>query len=92
VTSGVTYALKVGGTDALLAGSDTVAGRLFLTGEEFLHRCHTRVDKKERFVVMRNEGIGRQTEMTFRFKESKILLTNVVKGCPLHDYIYPFDK
>jgi hypothetical protein len=30
--------------------------------------------------------------MTFRFKESKILLTNVVKGCPLHDCIYPFEK
>jgi hypothetical protein len=92
VTRGVTNALKVGGTNALLAGSYTVAGRLFLTGEELLHRCHTRVDKKERFVVMRNEGIGRQTEVTFGLKESKILLTNVVKGCPLHDCIYPFEK
>ena len=41
VTSGVTYALKVGGTDTFLTGSNSVAGRNFLTGEEFLHRSHT---------------------------------------------------
>ena len=41
---------------------------------------------------MRNEGIGRQTEVTLGFKESKVFLANVVKGCPLHDCIYPFEK
>jgi hypothetical protein len=87
VASGVTYALKVRGTDALLTGGDTVAGRLFLTGEELLHRCHTRVDQKKRFVVVGDKGIGRQTEMTLRLKESEVLLTNVIKRCPLHDCI-----
>jgi hypothetical protein len=41
VTRGVTYALKVGGTDTFLTGSNSVAGRNFLTGEELLHRSHT---------------------------------------------------
>ena len=79
VTRGVTYALKVGGTDALLTGGNAVAGRNLLAGEELLHRRHTRVDEQKRLVVMRNEGIGRQTEVTLGFKESQVLLTNVVK-------------
>jgi hypothetical protein len=79
VTCGVTNALKVGGTDALLAGGYAVSGRLFLACEELLHRCHTGVDKEKRFVVMRDKGIGRQTEMALGFKESKIFLTNVVE-------------
>jgi hypothetical protein len=87
VACGMTYALKVGGADALLTGGYSVAGRLFLTREELLHRCHTRVDKKKRFVVMGNKGIGRQTEMSLGFKEREVLLTNVVERCPLHNCI-----
>jgi hypothetical protein len=55
VTRGVTNALKVGGSDALLAGGYTVTGRLFFSCEKLLHRCHAGVYEKKGFVVMRNE-------------------------------------
>ena len=55
VTSGVTYALEVGSSYALLTGADTVFRGLLLTGEEFLHGSHARVYQKKGFVVVRNE-------------------------------------
>jgi hypothetical protein len=47
VTSGVSNSLKVGSSDALLAGANSVTGRLNLACKELLHRCHTGVDKKK---------------------------------------------
>ena len=41
VTCGMTYSFKVGCTDTLLAGSNSVSGGNYLTCEELLHRRHT---------------------------------------------------
>ena len=84
VTRGQTDAVKVGGTDAFLAGGDAVAGRLNLSGEEFLQGCHTRVDEQQRFVALRHQREGGQTKMPFAFKKGEIFLSKIIKGCPLH--------
>ena len=84
VAGGVSHAFEVGGTDALLAGRDAVAGRLDLAREELLHRRHTGVDEQKRFVVHRYQGERREAEMSFGFKERKVLLAQLVEGCPFH--------
>ena len=61
--------LNVAGTDALLAGADTMAGRLLLTGEERLHGRHTGVDQQQRRVVLGNQGKAGQAEMSLRLKK-----------------------
>jgi hypothetical protein len=87
VTGGVTNALKVGGSDALLTSGYAVTGRLLFACEELLHRSHTRVYEKKGFVVMRNEGVGRETKVSLGFKEGEILFSQIVKGCPFHNFI-----
>ena len=76
--------LKVGRTDALLAGGDALSRRLLLTCEELLHGCHTRVDQKKRFVVDGDQRIGGKAQMPLRLKERKILFAQVVERCPFH--------
>ena len=79
VASGVTNSFKVGSSDALLTGANSVAGRLNLSCEELLHRCHTRVDKKQGFVVIRNKRVGRETKMSLALEESEIFFSEFVK-------------
>ena len=79
VTCGVTNSLKVGCSYTLLAGADSVTGRLFLACKELLHRRHTRVDKKQGFVVIRNKRVGRETKMSLALEECKIFLAKIVK-------------
>ena len=64
VARGVSDAVKVGGTDAFLAGGDTAAGRLLFSGEEFFHRRHAGVDDQKRFVVVRHERKARQAQVS----------------------------
>jgi hypothetical protein len=79
VTCGVTNSLKVGCSDALLAGANAVAGRLNLSRKELLHRCHTRVYEKKGFVVVGNERKAGETKMSLALKEREILFAKVVK-------------
>ena len=90
VTCGVTNALKVRCTNALLAGGNTVTGRNFLTGKELFHRSHARVDQEQGFVINRNERIRGKTQVALGFKESQILFSQIVKRCPLHSFKIPF--
>ena len=79
VTRRNTYSFKVGRTDALLTGGNTVSRRDLLAREELLHRCHTGVYEKKRLIVVGDKGVRRKTEMSLRFKECEILLAKVVK-------------
>jgi hypothetical protein len=74
----MTNALKVGSTDTFLTGSDSIAGRDFLTGEVFLHRSHARVDQKKRFVVNRYQRKRRESEVSLGLEECEILFAKVV--------------
>ena len=69
VACGVAYSLKVGSTDTFLAGADSVSGRLLLTCEELLHRCHTRVDKKQGFIVIGDKREGRESDVSLALEE-----------------------
>jgi hypothetical protein len=79
VARGVSNSLKVRSSDTLLAGTNSVAGRLFLTGKELLHRCHTRIDQKKRFIIIRYQRVGRETKMSLSLKEREIFFAKVVK-------------
>ena len=56
VAGGVSHALKVRGSDTLLAGADAISRRLLLSGEELLHRRHARVDQEQGFIVVGYQG------------------------------------
>ena len=85
MTRRVTYAVKVGRADALLAGGYAIAGGLFFTREKLFHGCHARVDEQKRFVVDGNKGERGQAKVTLAFKESKILFAQFVKRSPFHN-------
>ena len=61
--------LNIAGADALLAGTDPVAGRFFLPGKPGLHRGHSAVDEQQRGIVLRNQRKAGQTKMTFALKK-----------------------
>ena len=85
VTGCVTHALQVGGTDALLAGANAIAGRDLLAREELLHGSHTRVDEEQGRVIVGNQGIGGESQVILGLKECEVFLAQIVKRCPLHD-------
>ena len=64
VAGGVTYALKVGGSDTLLAGGYSVARGNLLAREELLHRRHARVNKQKGFVIDRNQRVRGKSQMS----------------------------
>ena len=64
--------------DALLAGADTVTGRLHLTGEVRLHGCHAGVDQQQGCIVLGDQGKAGQAQMVFGFKEGQKHLTQFV--------------
>ena len=68
VTCGLTYVVKVGSSDTLLAGSNSVTGRLLSALEVGLERCHTRVYKKQGVVILRNQRKAGETEMSLSLK------------------------
>ena len=61
-------ALNIRGTDALLAGGNTVAGRFFLAKEPLFHRCHTAVDKQQAGVIFGHQREAAKAQMAFAFK------------------------
>ena len=78
MTSGVSYSLKVGCTDALLAGRYAAARGLFLTREEFFHRRHARVNQKKRLVAVRNEREAGKAKVTLALEEGKVLFAQII--------------
>jgi hypothetical protein len=75
----VSNPFKVGCADALLAGANAVFRRLLLTREEFLHRCHTRIYKKQGFIVIGYERIALKPNVALSLKKGKKCLSQIVK-------------
>ena len=71
VTGGLADVLDVTGTDALLAGADTAAGRLHLTLEIGLHGSHAGVDQQQGLIILGNQRKAGQTQMLLAFKEGQ---------------------
>ena len=69
VTCGLADVLDVAGTNALLAGGDTMTRGLLLTGEVGLHRCHTGIDEQQGRIVLRNQRKAGQTQVTLALEE-----------------------
>ena len=72
--------LNVAGTDALLAGGDTVPGRLLLPGEPGLHGGHAAVDQQQGLVVGGgDQGKAGQTKMALALKVAQEHLPQFVQ-------------
>ena len=69
VAGGVADVLNVAGADALLAGTDAVAGGLLLAGEPGLHGGHAGVDEQQAGVVLGDEGETAKAQMALALKE-----------------------
>ena len=69
VTRGLSHSLKVGRSDTTLTSGNAAAGRLLLSREVLLHRCHTRVYEQKALVVDRNERKARQSEVSLCLKK-----------------------
>ena len=69
VTCGLTDVFNITGTDTLLTGADSSAGRLDLTSKVGLHGSHTGVDQQQGFIVLRNQGEAGQTQMVLALKK-----------------------
>lgn len=70
--------LDVAGADALLAGADPAAGRLYFTGEIGLHGCHTGVDQQQRCVILRDQRKAGQPQMPLALEEAQELFTQLI--------------
>ena len=86
--------LNVAGTDALLAGADTAAGRGLLTGKVGLHGRHTGVDEQQAGIVLRDQGKAGQTQMVFGLKEAQEHLAQFVEAVigMRHDGLLLYDQ
>ena len=81
-----THVLDIGGTDALLAGGNTLTGRHSLTEEPLLHRSHAGVDEQQALVIRRgDQRKATQTQMAFAFKERQIRFAQFVQTSPFHN-------
>ena len=78
VARGVSYALKVGRADALLAGRNAAARGLLFSRKEFFHGCHSRVDQKQGLVAVWHEREAGKTKMSLAFEEGKVFFTQIV--------------
>ena len=86
VAGGDAHALDVRGADALLAGGHAMTGRLLLSEEPLLHRCHAAVDEQQAGVVLRDEREAVQTQVALALKEGKVLVTQFIQTGPLHSF------
>ena len=50
-----------------------MTGRLLLSEEPLLHRCHAAVDEQQAGVVLRDEREAVQTQVALALKEGKVL-------------------
>ena len=93
MTGSLTDVLNITGTDALLAGADTAAGRLYLTLEVGLHGCHAGVDQQQRLIVLGDQRKAGQAQMALALKVAQEHLTQFVQtvflGC--HCMKTPFE-
>jgi len=79
-----THAIDIGGSDALLAGGHSVSWGLKLTRKILFKGSHTRVDKKDGFVVDGNEREGFVAQMSLGFKKGEILFSYIIERSPFH--------
>ena len=86
VAGGLTDVLNVAGTDALLAGAYTAAGRLHLTGKVGLHGCHAGVDQQQRGIVLGNQGKAGQAQMILALKELQKHLAQLIYAIGFHTH------
>jgi hypothetical protein len=86
VAGGDAHALDVRSADALLAGGHAMTGRLLLSEEPLLHRCHAAVDEQQAGVVLRDEREAVQTQVALALKEGKVLVTQFIQTGPLHSF------
>ena len=66
------------GTDALLAGADTAAGRRDLALEIGLHRRHAGVDQQQRRIVLRDQRKAGQAQMALALEEREEHLAQLI--------------
>ena len=70
---------NVAGADALLAGADSVAGRLFFASEVRLHGSHARVNQKNTGIILGNKREAGKAEMPFGFKKAEKHLAQFIQ-------------
>jgi hypothetical protein len=70
---------NVAGADALLAGADSVAGRLFFASEVRLHGSHACVNQKNTGIILGNKRETGKAEMPFGFKKAEKHLAQFVQ-------------
>ena len=68
VAGSVAHIVNIAGADALLAGADPAAGRLFLSLEPGLHGGHSGVDEQDGFVILGYQRKAGQAQMVFALK------------------------
>ena len=69
VTGSLTYILNITGTDALLAGRHTCAGRNLLTGKVRLQGSHAGGDQQYTVIIVRNQGVAALAQMSLALKK-----------------------
>ena len=84
VSGGLANIFNIAGTHTLLAGANTLAGRLLLTGKEGLHGSHTGIDQQQRCIVLRNQRKSGQTQMIFALKICQKAFTQFIQSKFFH--------
>ena len=80
VTGCFAYVIDIAGTDALLAGADSVPRWLLFTSEIGLHGRHTGIDKKDAGVILRDKRKAGEAEMAFGLKKAQEHLTQFIQA------------
>ena len=92
VTRVLSDAVYIGRSDTFLAGGDPVSRRRLLTGEVRLHRGHTRVYKKDAFIILRNKRKARKAQMSLAFEKREILFSYFIQTHVVHCKKTPFRR
>ncbi len=80
VAGGFADIFNVARADALLAGANPVAGRLFLPGKPGFHGGHAAVNQQKACVVVGNQGKAGQAQMALAFKIAQEHLPQLVQS------------
>ncbi len=78
VASGLSDALDVGSSYALLACCYSLIRRHSLSEEKLLERSHSRIDEEETLIPLRNERCARHSCVILALEEREILFTKVI--------------
>ena len=84
MTRRLTDVFNITGTDALLAGTDSAAGGLYLTFEIGLHRCHAGVDQQQGLIVLGNQRETGESQMSLGLKEGEKHLSQLIQSEIFH--------